>query len=268
LLLVDGGDFVHRNGLDNFLESQLTWNEMVRSGYDGVTLGELEFSQWDMVDSLMHCTTLPVVCTNTECLRDGQWQPVGERYRIVQINGVRVGILGVIGPTQLSPSVIHSAGDRIRMLPPVESVQAAAAEIKDRTDVIVLLAHLDPQAMEQYASTLTDVDVILGGHMTLLDTGPILSSKAIINRSSTRGQHVAVTRVIVSPAGRVVDFGGINVTLDPEFPEDPQVAQAAEVAKDEDQRLVRERNQRRQGMPATMPVGDEDKGGGDDLPPR
>jgi 2',3'-cyclic-nucleotide 2'-phosphodiesterase (5'-nucleotidase family) len=265
---VDGGDFIHRNGADNRLESLLTWDEMVRAGYQAVTLGELEFEQWDMVDSLMQNTKLPVVCTNVECLRDGLWQQVGERYRIVEINGIRVGILGVIGPTQFSPSTIRTAADRVRMLPPVESLQAAVAEIKDRTDVIVLLAHLDPQAMEQYAATLTDVEVIVGGHMTLLDTGPIQSSRAIINRSSTRGQHVSVTRVIVSPEGQVVDFGGINVTLDPEFPEDPEVAQAAEFAKEEDQRLVKERSQRRQGLPPAQPVDDEGKGGGVDSVPR
>lgn len=266
LLLVDGGDFVHRNGRDNYLESLLTWNEMVRTGYHAVTLGELEFAQWDMVDSLMRNTKLPVVCTNVECLRDGQWQQVGERYRIVEINGIKVGILGVIGPSQFSPSTVRTAGERVRMLPPVESLQAAIAEIKDRTDVIVLLAHLDPQAMEQYAATLVDVDVILGGHMTQLDTGPVQSARTIINRASTRGQHVAITRLIVSPEGRLVDFGGINVTLEPGLPEDPEIAQAAEFAKEEGQRMVRERTQRRQQTAPQpeappRPAGDEGKGG-------
>lgn len=261
MLLVDGGDFIHRNGKDNYLESLLTWDEMVRAGYHAATLGEIEFGQWDMVDSLMRHTKLPVVCTNVECLRDGQWQQVGERYRIEEINGIRVGILGVIGPNQLSPSTVRAAGDRVRMLPPVESLQAAVAEIKNRTDVIVLLAHLDPQAMEQYAATLTDVDVIVGGHMTQLDAGPIQSTRAVINRSSTRGQHVAVTRLIVSPAGELVDFGGLNVTLEPGYPEDPEIAQAAEFARAEGQRMVRERTQRRQREQSAKPAGADGKGG-------
>ncbi len=243
---MDGGDFLHRNARDNYLESVLTWNEMVRTGYQAVTLGELEFGQWETVDSLMRHTPLPVVCTNVEVLRDGQWQQLGERYRLIEINGIRVGILGVIGPTQLSPTVIRSTGDRVRLLPPEESLREAVAEVRGRTDVLVLLAHLDPQAMEQYASLLPDVDVILGGHMTAADTGPVPAGDAILNRSGSRGQVVSVTRLIISPEGQIVDFGGLNFTLVPEYAEDAAVAQAAESAKAEGERRVRERNQRRE----------------------
>ncbi len=218
---------------------------MERIGYDAVTLGELELGQWELTDSLLQNSSLPVVCTNVECLRDGAWEQVGERYRIIEVNGLRVGILSVIDALQLSPTVIRKADDRLRLLPPMETIQTVVKEIQDRTDVIVLLAHLDARTMEQYASTLTDVDVVLGGHMTRLDAGPILATNAIINRSSTRGQHLAITRLIVSPQSEVVDFGGLNVTLEKTFPEDPDVAQAAELAKEEDRRRVRERAERR-----------------------
>ncbi len=244
-MLVDGGDFMHRNGKDNSRESVLTWNEMVRTGYDAVTLGELEFGQWDLVDSLMQNTALPVVCTNVEVLRNGEWKQLGERYRLVEINGIRVGILGVIAPTQLTPSALNAAAGALRALPPAETIQAAVEEIRDRTDVIVLLAHVDPLAMEQYASTLSGIDAILGGHMTRLDTAPVLTSNVLVNRSSTRGQNLAVTRLIISPEGTVVDYGGVNITLDPEYPEDPEVVKAAEFAKAEGERVARERIERR-----------------------
>ena len=48
--MVDGGDFIHRNGADNYLESVLAWTEMERIGYDAVTLGELELGQWELTD--------------------------------------------------------------------------------------------------------------------------------------------------------------------------------------------------------------------------
>ena len=267
---MDGGDFIHRNGKDNFRESVLAWNEMVRSGYHAVTLGELEFGQWDLVDSLMQNTALPVVCTNVEVLRDGEWKQLGERYRVVEVNGIRVGILGVIAPAQLSPSTLRDAAEIIRALPPAEAIQTAVAEILDRTDVIVLLAHVDPLSMEQYGSTLAGVDVVLGGHMTRLDTAPVLASQALVNRSSTRGQNLSVTRLIVSPEGAVVDYGGVNVTLDPEYPEDPEVAKAAEFAKAEGERVVKERIQRRQEEAGftIKPASDaEAPGGGAESPP-
>lgn len=244
LVLVDGGDFIHRNGRDNRHESILTWNEMARQDYAGVTLGELEFRQWDLVDSLMQVSKLNVICTNVEQLKGDQWVPIGEPYRIVESNGVKVGILSVISETHLSSFVISQVDEKLRVLPPMRTTRETVALLKEKADVLVLLAHLDPRSMEQYASSLPDVDLVVGGHMTRKDEGPIQLSaeEAIINRSSTRGQHISVTRMIVSPDDDVVDFGGLNVTLNPDMPEDPVIAELAETAKNADAEIVKARN--------------------------
>ncbi|MCK4302961.1 MAG: hypothetical protein KAY24_01845 [Candidatus Eisenbacteria sp.] len=235
ILLVDGGDFFHRV---NKLESIVSWREMERLGYAAVTLGEVEFERWELAESLLTHTDLPVVCTNVERQTASGWELVGNRYLIVPVNGVRVGILSVID-SQLSNSVIEKAGDRVRLLPAMETTREVARILRKKSDVVVLLAHLDYKAMEQYASSLPEVDVILGGHMTRKDTGPKKIADTIINRSGTRGQHVCITRLVVSPQNEVVDFGGLNLTLTADYPEDPVVAELAQTAKDESIRLRR-----------------------------
>lgn len=218
---------------------------MNRLAYAAATLGELEFRTWDLVESLMVAHPLPIVCTNVEMLKGDQWVPIGEPYRIIEVNGVRVGVMSVIGKGQLSDPVVSATEDRIRRLEPMETTRKVAATLREKADIVVLLAHLDPRAMEQYASSLEEVDVVLGGHMTPKDEGPVLIADALVNRSGTRGAHVGITRLVVSPQSEIVDFGGLNVTLSPDFPEDPVVAEAAQKAKDEGARLRKAQNMQR-----------------------
>ncbi|MBD3236520.1 MAG: hypothetical protein GF330_07440 [Candidatus Eisenbacteria bacterium] len=234
-VLVDGGDFFKRDRQRYEPESVAAWRDMHERGYHAVTLGELELSQWDLTRTLMEEYPLPVVCTNVEQIRDGEWIPVGETSRVVEINGIRVGFLSVIGEGQLTRAMLEKADGQLRLLAPMEITTQVAAELRQKADIVVLLAHLDPRAMEQYASVLTDVDVLVGGHVTRKDEGPRLVGGTILNRSGTRGQHMGITRLIVSPHNEIVDFGGLNLTLAPGYPEDPEV-------KAEVDRIVEEAN--------------------------
>ncbi len=234
--MVDGGDFFHRSGAAKEPESIANWLEMERLGYSAITLGPQEFKQLALIDTLRAHTSVPVICTNVERKVGDDWVPLTEPYRVQEINGVQVGFLSVIDEIQLNQSTIRDAGDNLRVLPPMETTRRVAAELREKADVVVLLAHVDSRTMEQYASTLKDVDVVLGGHVTRNDEAPLMMGKSIINRSGTRGQHLAVTRLIVSPEDEIVDFGGVNVTLTKDFPEDPDVASRAEQAEAESKR--------------------------------
>lgn len=238
-VLLDGGDFIQRNQNRGELESITTWKDMQREGYDAVTLGEIELSQWDFTSGLMEQYPLPIVCTNVEQLNGDSWQQIGDRYRIVDIRGVKVGILSVIGEAQLSKSMIDKTDGAIRLLPPMETATEVARELRAKSDVVILLAHLDARAMEQYATVLTDVDVIVGGHVTRKDEGPEKFGNAIVNRSGTRGQHLGITRLILSPENEIVDFGGVNFTLAPTYPENEAIKAEVERVREESNLLKR-----------------------------
>jgi 2',3'-cyclic-nucleotide 2'-phosphodiesterase (5'-nucleotidase family) len=225
---MDGGALMRRALDREEPKAILTWKEMSRRGYDAVGLGEIEYSHWELVKQLMQEFPLPVVSTNVERLVDGQWVPVGEKYRILDVEGVKLGVIAVISEEQLTTPILNNVENELRVLPPVEEIESAVAELAPVTDIIVLLAHMDPKSLEQHASLLADVDVVLGGHVTQNDDMPLQIAKAIVNRSGTRGQVLATTRLIVSPQGEIVDFGGKNVTLVPGYREDPEVLAAVE----------------------------------------
>jgi 2',3'-cyclic-nucleotide 2'-phosphodiesterase (5'-nucleotidase family) len=237
MLLVDGGDFIFREKERGDLETTLMWTNMEALKYDAVTLGELELSQLDLVQQLMEKSPIPLVESNVEVLRNGVWEPLGQKSLIATVNGVKVGFLSLISENEASPAALGDNASKIRILPPTETAAAVAAQLRKSADLVVLLAHVDGKTMEEYASALPDVDVIVGGHVTIKDEGPVEIGHVILNRSGTRGQSVCSTRLIVSPEGRVVDYGGINVTLGPGFREDSTVLAQVNQVKEEGARL-------------------------------
>ncbi|MCK4302962.1 MAG: hypothetical protein KAY24_01850 [Candidatus Eisenbacteria sp.] len=245
LLLLEGGSFFSRIVSDARFENITSWLEMERLGYAAVTLGEREFIEWTLAESLLTSRDLPVVCSNVERLVGDDWVPVGSRYQIAEVNGVRFGIMSVITGDHITDRVIDSAGGRIRVLPPMETTREVAALLRQKADVVVLLGYLNSPLLEEYAATFEDVDVIVGGHMTRNKKKPYLVGSTIVNLSGTRGQHIGVTQLTITPKNELVKIDGENVTFTKDYPENPAVAKIAQNAKDETRRLRKERNLRR-----------------------
>ncbi len=254
---MDGGDFLHRVALDRTRESIATWREMERLGYDAVAMGEMELRQWELTDSLLQAgSTLPLVTTNVERNVDGHWRPVGERYLLLDIKGVRIGVISALPLGRTSSRALEQTRDELRLLPAMETTREMARLLKrriaprqaetqqitsreeverlarDQADLIVLLGYLDQQGMQSFADSIPEIDVILGGYRQPRDEGPQRLGHAIVNRSGNQGQIVCVTGVTLSPSNELLAFGGENVLLTKDYPEDPAVAAIAQAAKD------------------------------------
>lgn len=239
-LLIDGGSFSHKSK-NNMPETFATWREMARLGYDAITFGVEEIGYWQETDSLRAALDLPVVCTNLEQRQGDRWVPIGQPYRIVDYKGLRVGILSVTNEIIMSETVLRKAGGAVRLLPPEETTRRVSRELAERCDLVVLLAHVDPATMERYAQAFEQIDVVLGGRNAPKDEGPRRYGHAIVNRSGTRGQYVANTRLILSPQNEIVDFGGLNISLTKDIPEDPAVLAEVERAQAEMEEMRKHR---------------------------
>jgi 2',3'-cyclic-nucleotide 2'-phosphodiesterase (5'-nucleotidase family) len=269
ILLVDGGDFFNRIAADRWRESVTTWQEMQRLGYDAVTLGELELRQWSLTDSLLQqATTLPLVTTNIERRVGDDWTPLGARCRLVDVDGVRVGFISVLPEGRTSAYALEQTKGVLRLLPALETTREVARLLKggsldgsgrsigkdearrlarEKADILVLIGYLDKQGMETYADSIPEVDIILGGVHQATDNQPVRLGHAIVNRSGDRGVAVALTDVVVSPQNEIVEFSGRTAVLGESYPEDAQVAAAAQAAADASERdRVARREQKRQ----------------------
>ncbi len=223
-----------------------------------MALGELELRRWALTDSLLRAgSTLPLVTTNIERrVGEDRWQPLGARYRVVDVSGVRIAFLSVLPEGRTSTYAAEQAKGELRILPGLATTREAARLLKgkarpgsfgksavldrneaehlarERADLIVLLGYLDKDGTQVYADSLPEIDVILGGIRQARDEQPVRLGNAIVNRSGQRGVAVAVTDLVVSPANEITEFSGQTVELVESMPEDPAVAARANAAKE------------------------------------
>jgi 5'-nucleotidase len=129
--------------------------------YDAVTIGNNEgitFS-YDDLDSLYQEAQFPIIVSNL-------YTELGERpawtvpYQILTINnGVKVALLGV---TVYYEKFYALLGWKVK--DPFQSLLETIHQVKEQTDIIVLLSHLGISDDEIIAREFPDIDIIIGGH--------------------------------------------------------------------------------------------------------
>jgi 2',3'-cyclic-nucleotide 2'-phosphodiesterase (5'-nucleotidase family) len=135
-------------------------------GDDDLTLGK------DFLISLSKKANFPFLCSN---LVDGEsGKPVFQSHIIKEVNGLRVGIFGLISPDTFSgPQDPRLKGLTIQS--PVETAQRIIKELKPNTDLIILLSHLSYPKDSEMAQAASGIQIIVGGH-----TGVSLSYPSIV----------------------------------------------------------------------------------------
>jgi 2',3'-cyclic-nucleotide 2'-phosphodiesterase (5'-nucleotidase family) len=66
--------------------------------------------------------------------------PFGKKYLIKTINGIRVGIVGVMPAEPLEHTLNTSFTDRLMILPPEKALKALIPELRPQADIILLLS--------------------------------------------------------------------------------------------------------------------------------
>src|ERR1019366_86578 len=86
-------------------------------------------------------------------------------YVIQTVGGIRVGIIGAILGDLVGTVITKEQAGPWRVLPVVQTVQKYAEELRGRTDLIVVLAHIhDKGEVDAILQQVPDVSVVVAGH--------------------------------------------------------------------------------------------------------
>ena len=146
-------------------------------GDDDLTLGK------EFLISLSKKATFPFLCSN---LVDGEsGKPVFQSYIIKEVNGLRVGIFGLISPDTFSgPQDPRLKGLTIQN--PVETAQRIVKELKPNTDLIILLSHLSYPKDSEMAQAAPGIQIIVGSHTGVSLTYPPIVKDTVILHTPPR----------------------------------------------------------------------------------
>ena len=153
------------------------------AGYDVVTMGNNEgitLSHQDLFH-LYDEAEFEVVCANLHSLKGQEPKWLKPTTTIKSVNGIKAGFIGLTAPFNAFYELLDW-----HVSPHFDMLKACIEELKDSTDIIILLSHLGLSEDQEIARRFEDIDVIIGGHTHhLLRTGEHINNAVI----TAAGKH-------------------------------------------------------------------------------
>ena len=192
---VDAGNFAWKSGqlpaerlAQQRRKAQLQLDAFVLSGIDAVApgVGDLALGvDWLKAEAAQR--EVPLLAANLTC---GDEQPF-ERWRLVERDGISVGLVGVFGDKRKIEGCVTSD--------PVEAVTAAAAALSE-VDLLIALTHNSDEEDAELAKAIPQIDLIVNGHARLNRSSPkALPGNALQLSSGSRGKKLGLAEVSLVP---------------------------------------------------------------------
>ncbi len=212
----DTGDFLTFDRDDLLAKYMVRAYELLR--YDAITPGDQEFTIG--IESFYSlASSLPLVCGNLTFKNAGAAPGSLQRYRIIERDGVKAGVIGTIARDTFE---FHDQVTRSRALVQDQAAEIAKdlAAIKSRgVDIVVLLSHSGLEKDISLAARFPELDVIIGGHSQNLLDPPRMVGKTLVVQAGMNGSHIGRLE-IVRKGGRNVRYVNSFLVPDDRSPED------------------------------------------------
>ncbi|MBM3460619.1 MAG: hypothetical protein FJX76_00770 [Armatimonadetes bacterium] len=238
VLLLDGGDIAQGTPISNLFRGKAMLEFMNMVKYDAGTVGNHEFD-WgpEAFTRMVHWAHFPIVCANLVEKKTGT-PPTGVKEFIVKkINGVNVGITGLVTP--ITPTISFPKNvEPFEFLPAAESMKKVLPKMKEAgAQVIVVVSHLGDEGDQQLAKEVSGINVIVGGHSHKPLPRPLFVNDTVIVQAGKYMRYLGAVKVAIDrKTWKVVDYtkdDALIAVVNSKVPIDGRVA--ALVKKYEDQ---------------------------------
>ncbi len=155
-------------------------------GYQAVGIGDDDLSLGKkFLLELSKASNVTFISSN---LTDEFGKPLFRRYIIKDVDGLKIGIFSLIAPEVfLGQPDPRKKGLIIQ--DPVETTQEMVRELGPQTDLIILLSHLSYPKDVDLAQKISGIHIIVGGHVGVNLSNPMVINDKIILQTSSRGMY-------------------------------------------------------------------------------
>ncbi len=179
VFLFDTGD-MFTGMLSNLTRGEALMEMMRAMAYDAMAIGNHEFD-YGAENFLRQMNGVPFPVLGANIFYKGTDHPYSRPYVILEKEGVRLGVIGIIGEDARSVA-LPSGITNLDFRDPVPIVRALVADLRDRVDLVVVLAHqgktgpmqTDAEARHEVQRDFDEdvrlcgevpgIDVFVGGH--------------------------------------------------------------------------------------------------------
>ena len=162
-------------------------------GYDALELGNHEFDlypstlEYVLSQAGFPGSGFPVLCANLDISGDPALGNFVKPYTIKEYNGLKVGIFGLL--TEFTNQ--NSNPSPVVVLPALASAQAWVDTLKAHNcDLVILLSHLGSDYDQLVASSVSGINIIVGGHSHTTISSPVQIGNTLILQAGEFGRYL------------------------------------------------------------------------------
>lgn len=205
-LVLDAGDTLHGMPIINISKGENAAKILNAAGYDLMTIGNHDYNYGqDRLKELKEILNFNILSAN---ILDANGNHIFTPYEIKEIDGVKIGIFGLTTPeTAYKTSPANVVG--VTFEDPIVTSKKMVAELKDKVDVIIALAHigLDESSVvtsKTIAENVDGIDIIIDGHShTGLKEGLVVNN-TLIAQTGEYGKNLGFVDIEVAN-GKIVN---------------------------------------------------------------
>lgn len=197
-ILLNAGDLVQGTPVSTIFHGLPVFEVANLLGFDAATLGNHDFDYgWMQARKFIETANYPMVSANVVGADNRLFAP--QPYVVLNVNHLRVAVIGALTDDMRNLST-PKLMEEWHTIPVIATVRRYAAELKDKSDLIVLLGHLTGEEEKEFLESAPEIPVIVTGH---LHNG--------LEREMTRDG-----RVLVRVKGYAEELGRLDLKVDTE----------------------------------------------------
>jgi 5'-nucleotidase / UDP-sugar diphosphatase len=224
-IMLFAGDLVQGTPVSTIFHGLPVYEIANLLGFDAATLGNHDFDYgWPQTRKFIQTAKYPIVSAN---MVDADGRLFTDHpFVILKVNGLRVAVLGAM--TDTLPAVVNMKLLEGRHAAPlVETARKYARELRDQSDLIILLAHISDAEETTILKTVPEIPVLVTGHIHRGIEEPAVVDGRIMVRTKALGEELGRLDLKVDTEKKApVEWKWKRITVDSR-----KIEPAADVAK-------------------------------------
>ena len=198
--------------------------------YDVINIGERDFMQRvEFLTSKQRNNKIPFISANI--FQPDGYTLVFPPYFVKKLKGfkangkkvptLKVGIFGIV--FKRLQIVIDKNEPQLVVGDPMEAAKKVVAELKNKCDVIIALAHTRYPQIKTLAQTVEGIDVIIGCHDPIYRPNTERFGKTVAIIGGSKGQYIGDLTLDFDKDKNIVSHSGRTVLLNKKIKDDPEM---------------------------------------------
>ena len=225
VLLLHAGDIFSRGDpITCHTTAKANFRIMNHLGYDALTPGNGDF-YWGLEPLLARREQAQFPFLHANVLVKETGEPLFTPYVVKEIDGLRVGILG-LGTIAKD----HPSARTLQLDTPLKTARRFVPELRAKADVVIALCHLGHDAEMAVAAKVGGIDIVIGGHKHMTLDPPMRiprddgTGTTVLARAGGSGCYLGRLDLWKAKDNVPITIEGHLIPVEKEVPEDLKIA--------------------------------------------